>query len=308
MGHHHLEDEIDDVTDSVEGVDDDAEEVEEVEEVEEEADPPDDHLNRIYEDLGAGEESTLDLSTLDARTLAAMPPAARGIIRAMKQQRDRDVAAARETAEATLDQARAESAAAKAAQKEVVRSRARLAQLFGSEELQAQIKAGKAIDTKNLDMTDENDVRKFHEAQHAASMETLAKPIADYAAQARREASRDGIIEKYPDDFAKPGFEDEVKAVIVAWKKAGEDPGGRLEEAINKVQLNRFYAAQAQAKARRQDLAKKSQRAARSRAGSAGTSRAEGPPAHVQADPVKMANWVTQNPKQASAYAAKFRR
>ncbi|HLD90232.1 MAG TPA: hypothetical protein VI911_04330 [Patescibacteria group bacterium] len=267
-----------------------------------------DALAKVLEMLGEpGDDDIVDLTSLNERTIADMPPEARHIIRALKRVADKRAAHADEVAQATLRQAEAVELSVKEQQRELGRSRAAFAEMFGNPKIRKLIAEGKKVDVDKLDPTTPEGMRSIAKKEMAEALGEFAEPIQEHALKAQREARRQAVVEKYADDFADPTFKDDVNAVIVGWEKAGEDPAGRLDEAVREAKLRRMMAAETQRKARRADAAARSQRQVARASGGGGGSTIEGPPAHIRSNPDAMTDWVARNPKQAIAYANSLR-
>lgn len=309
--------EYEEVDDDAQEVDDDV--IDEGAEVEEEVDEPDDaatqaadtvdHVARIAELLGDGDDGiSLDLAGITEREIERMDPMARAIVRGLRRQRDEGIAKAGSDAESVKADAAELLNQVRSEQDALAQSRKAFAEMFGNDKVKQFIAAGKAVDVSKLDPTSPDDARKILQAEAAIGLAPLLDEVITRADTARREASISDTRKRYAEDFSRPGFEDGVRAVLKEWKTAGQDIGGRLEEAVRERKLRDMIADSAAAKAKRVEAAQRSAARVGRRGTGAGAETIQGPPPEIRRDPNRLAAWVTANPKEAAKYAASLRR
>jgi hypothetical protein len=201
--------------------------------------PQDSDWNQIMSAVGDIPEEDDILSKLTPRHIEKLPAEARGIVRmaigrSQKEYQQRQSVLEKRNAE--LDQ-RAERI--KTDSKALLDERARMADIFSSQELKKYLDDADSIDPKKLDLLTREGREAFLQREAAEGIRKISEPITRAAVRAQREKRYRDFREKHP-HMTDKSFRDEVLALGKQMESHGRPI--QLEDAYNRVLVQRQRA------------------------------------------------------------------
>ena len=195
-----------------------------------------DNWDAIMSAVGDIPEDDAILSQLTPKQIAKLPPEARGIVRMAIGRSQREYARRKTEQDDRMEKLNKRAESIKTDAGRLLDERAKLADIFATDELKTYLDDAKKIDPNKLDLLTREGRAAFLQREAAEGIRKLAAPITNAALRAQREQRYRAFRDAHP-QMADKAFREEVLALGKQMEQAGTPV--LLEDAYNRVLIRK---------------------------------------------------------------------